>query len=130
MKGMNEGKEVEEVMTIGQYFAQRYQTSDHTLEEMLASVSLDEYKYAARKDERFFLYWKQLFRHCRAWVDEHAEGPYVEYKTEADVMNAGKDRLWVVEKQRVPQSWMRVIFTLKELAGTRKPPAHATDGQR
>jgi len=114
---MNEiqvSKEEATATTIGQEFAQRYQHSDHSLKDKIFSVSVGEYVPNPTHDKRFKL-WPELFRHCRAWVEAHKEGPYVEYKTEADMMSYGMMRLGQVQKARVQPSWMACIRRLREL---------------
>ncbi len=106
--------EEEVKLTIGQHFALASQTSAHSLEDKFYAVSAGEYIYNPKHDNRFKL-WAELFRHCREWVAAHKEGPYVEYKTEADMMSYGMMRLGQVQKARVQPSWMACIRRLREL---------------
>jgi hypothetical protein len=102
-------------MTIREHFAWASQSSTHSLEEKLLAVSAMEYQFNPKYDKAF-KYWPQLFRHCRDWVKEHGAGPYVEYKTEADIMNWGMNRLRTNEHARVLPSWMATIKRLRALA--------------
>jgi hypothetical protein len=119
MKGMNASKEA--VLTIGQHFTelrthsfQSVGEEQDLLADSLYRVSLGEYQYAPARDRKY-PYWRQLFRLCRAWVGEHSDGPYVEYKTEADCMSWGMSRLRAEFRLTAPIPWTAVIKRLREL---------------
>jgi hypothetical protein len=103
-----------EASTIGQHFDLAYQLSSHSLEDKIYTVSAGEYIYAPKWDNKY-KHWPALFRFCREWVEAHREGPYVEYKTEADLMSWGMHQLAKLQSVAAPPPWMRTIRTLREL---------------
>jgi|SRR5208283_168765 len=121
MKAMKAGKEAGYAPTIGQHFDMLRQTSEHTLEDSLYTVSMGEYE-PNLPYERKYPHWKLLFRFCRDWIDEHRDGDYVECKTEADVMEAGMKRLAKETGNgrplKAPGAWLAVIKRLRELHRT------------
>jgi hypothetical protein len=82
------------------------------LEDSLYRVSMGEYTYNPKYDDRY-QHWPALFRHCRAWETAHADGPYVEYKTEADCMTWGMQRLGTINKVAAPIPWLAAIKRLR-----------------
>jgi hypothetical protein len=85
-----------------------------TLEDSLYRVSLGEYVYTPKYDDRY-QHWPALFRYCKEWVAAHRDGPYVEYKTEADCMSWGMQRLGALDKRAAPIPWTATIKRLRAL---------------
>jgi len=123
MNAMKACGDAVEVITIGQHFAFMSQHSDHTLEDQIYSVSNGQYEPNALFDKKY-KHWPALLRYCREWVDHHSAGPYVEWQTEADLMDYGMKRLakdtalvngnnWPI---KAPGAWLPVIKRLRGLA--------------
>ncbi len=113
MKARDESKQVSFEPTISEHFQHMHAHSSHSLEDKLFAVSMGEYRYSPRFDNQY-RHWPALFRFCWEWVLAHAEGNYVEWKTEADCMNWGMNRLGA-QNIKAPPGWMRAIRTLRGL---------------
>jgi hypothetical protein len=134
MNAMNESQDVIFAPTIGQHFDMLRQHSFQAgcnplglspqtpskakaktlLEDSLYRVSMGEYEYTPKYDDKY-QHWPALFRYCREWVATHHDGPYVEYKTEADVMSWGMHRLGTIDKHAAPIPWTAAIKRLRAM---------------
>ena len=84
------------------------------LQDSLFRVSMGEYEYTPKYDDKY-PHWPALFRYCKEWVAAHSDGPYVEYKTEADCMSWGMHRLGTIDKHAAPIPWTAAIKRLRAM---------------
>jgi hypothetical protein len=82
------------------------------LGDALYRVSGGEYTYNEKYDDRY-QHWPALFRYCREWEKTYAEGPYVEFKTEADCMSWAMHKLGTIDKAAAPIPWLAAIQRLR-----------------
>jgi hypothetical protein len=84
------------------------------LGDALYRVSGGEYTYNEKYDDNY-PYWPALFRYCREWEDAHRDGPYVDFKTEADCMSWAMHRLGTIDKRAAPIPWTAAIKRLRTM---------------
>jgi len=79
-----------------------YRNDCERLDCAIEGLTHGQYQGSPGWDKRHTQTWRQIFALCRAWAEAHADGPYIEFKTESDWLDYAAKKLKSKNGQGLP----------------------------